>query len=166
MHTKPLSTMDIVHILQRQKAHAAATIRGDEEHSQLSGCVSFYDTCGGTLVVTSVHGLPREDGSCAAPVFGMHIHAGTACTGTAEDPFADAEGHFNPGHCPHPHHAGDLPPLFGNSGYAWMAVLTNRFRTCDILGKTVILHAMPDDMTTQPSGNSGKKIACGVIRST
>ena len=45
-----------------------------------------------------------------------------------------------------------------------MTVLTGRFRVEEILGKTVILHGAPDDFRTQPSGNAGKKIACGVIR--
>lgn len=66
--------------------------------------------------------------------------------------------------CPHPLHVGDLPPLLENNGYAYMSVLTNKFKISDIIGKTVIIHDMPDDSTTQPSGNSGKKIACGVIR--
>jgi Cu-Zn family superoxide dismutase len=46
-----------------------------------------------------------------------------------------------------------------------MTVATNRFRVKDIIGRTVIIHNMPDDFTTQPSGNAGMKIACGVIQS-
>ena len=45
-----------------------------------------------------------------------------------------------------------------------MKVLTGRFHVGEVLGKTVILHAQPDDFHTQPSGNAGTKIACGVIR--
>ena len=52
------------------------------------------------------------------------------------------------------------------TGFAWMAVLTDRFRVPDILGRTVIVHSQPDDFTTQPSGNAGAKIACGVITPT
>ena len=44
-----------------------------------------------------------------------------------------------------------------------MSVLVNKFNIEDILGKVVIIHDMPDDFTTQPSGNSGTKIACGKI---
>lgn len=43
-------------------------------------------------------------------------------------------------------------------------VLINKFKIKDILGKVVIIHDMPDDFTTQPSGNSGTKIACGKIK--
>ena len=46
-----------------------------------------------------------------------------------------------------------------------MTFLTNRFRVEEILGKTVIIHDSPDDFTSQPAGNAGKKIACGMIRS-
>ena len=45
-----------------------------------------------------------------------------------------------------------------------MSVLLNKFSINEIIGKTVIIHDMPDDFTTQPSGNSGTKIACGVIQ--
>lgn len=89
--------------------------------------------------------------------------SGGNCSGSREDPFADAGRHLNLEHCPHPEHTGDLPPLFGNNGYAYLSVLTNRFTISDILNKVVIIHANPDDFTTQPAGNSGKKIACGKI---
>lgn len=44
-----------------------------------------------------------------------------------------------------------------------MKVYTDRFYVDEIIGKTVIVHEDPDDFHTQPSGNAGKKIACGVI---
>ena len=89
---------------------------------------------------------------------------GISCSGNAEDEFADALTHYNPNHCLHPSHAGDFPPLLQNNGYAYMSFLTNQFRVKDILGKVVIIHDSPDDFTSQPSGNSGKKIACGKIK--
>ena len=58
-----------------------------------------------------------------------------------------------------------MPPLFINDGYAFMIFLTDRFKVDEIIGRTVIIHSMPDDFTTQPSGNSGMKIACGVVES-
>lgn len=89
---------------------------------------------------------------------------GTSCSGNLEDEFADAKSHFNPNNCVHPFHIGDLPPLIENNGYAYMSVLINKFKIKDIIGKVIIIHDMPDDFTTQPSGNSGKKIACGKIK--
>lgn len=88
---------------------------------------------------------------------------GTSCTGNAEDEFANAKTHLNPTNCPHPFHIGDLPPLIENNGYAYMSILINKFKVQDIIGKVLIVHDMPDDFTTQPSGNSGNKIACGKI---
>ena len=58
---------------------------------------------------------------------------------------------------------GDLPPLIENNGYSYMSVLINKFKIKDIIGKVLIIHDMPDDFSTQPSGNSGTKIACGKI---
>ena len=71
--------------------------------------------------------------------------------------------HDNPYHCPHPYHAGDMPPLFGANGYAFSAFLSDRFTVEEVIGKTVIFHEAPDDFVTQPSGNAGAKMACGVI---
>ena len=53
-----------------------------------------------------------------------------------------------------------------NNGFAYMKVLTDKFKIEDIIGKTVIIHDMPDAFKTQPSGNSGKKIACGIIENS
>ncbi len=88
---------------------------------------------------------------------------GNSCTGSIEDEFANAKTHFNPTKCLHPFHVGDLPPLIENNGYAYMSVLINKFKIQDIIGRVLIIHDMPDDFTTQPSGNSGIKIACGKI---
>ncbi len=142
---------------------ARAYVNGNKEYPDLNGTVSFYQTEQGVLVATEVFGLPESMQACGNPVFGFHIHSGESCTGNETDPFADAMTHYNPGGCPHPHHAGDMPPLFGNDGYAFMIFLTNRFTISDIIGKTVIIHDKPDDFTTQPAGNSGAKIGCGVI---
>lgn len=143
---------------------AVAVLNGSDAYPGISGLVRFYRTKDGTLVYADVSGLPEGSEPCSQPVFGFHIHGGTSCTGTAADPFADAKHHYDPEHCPHPFHAGDLLPLFGNSGRAVLAFLTNRFRIDEVLGKAVIIHSKADDFTTQPSGNAGDKIACGIIR--
>ena len=77
--------------------------------------------------------------------------------------FPNTGNHYNPGNVPHPEHAGDLLPLLSNNGYAWMSFYTGRIDIEDIIGRSVVIHSMRDDFTTQPSGNSGDKIACGVI---
>lgn len=147
----------------RRFPNAKAALRGSEEYSSVHGNVYFYQTKYGVLVVSEVSGLPDEKHKCDSPVFGYHIHAGKSCTGNSDDPFADTLGHYNPDDCGHPHHAGDMPPLFSNNGYAFSVFLTDRFLVSEIKGKTVVIHSMPDDFKTQPSGDSGKKIACGVI---
>lgn len=143
---------------------ALAAVRGSADYPTIRGQVRFYQARRGVLVTVDLSGLPQPEGACAHPVFALHIHAGEACTGTAADPFANALSHYNPKDCLHPFHAGDLPPLFGNDGDAFMAVLTNRFTIEEVVGRTVILHSGRDDFTTQPAGDAGKKIACGVIR--
>lgn len=79
--------------------------------------------------------------------------------------FSDTGNHYNPTEAPHPSHSGDLPPLMLCNGGVCQSVTTNRFKVQDIIGRTVIIHNMPDDFSSQPSGNAGIKIACGVIRS-
>ena len=143
---------------------AYATIQGSREYPNLTGIVRFYPIVGGVLVNPEIYGLPVQNPICSNHVFGFHIHEGTSCTGTEADPFASADGHYNPGGCEHPAHAGDMPPLFAtHDGFSWSVFLSDRFKWGDILGHTVIVHRNPDDFTTQPSGNSGAMIGCGVI---
>lgn len=143
---------------------AAAMLRGGNGYPDIRGTALFRRKENGVLVTVNVFGLPKDGGDCDNRIFAMHIHEGASCTGTEEDAFADAGTHFNPKNCLHPQHAGDLPPLFGCDGTAYCSVLTNRFSLEEIIGRTLILHDHLDDFTTQPSGNAGTKIACGVIR--
>ena len=154
-------------VIQNRLPDAAAVLQAAPGGGRIEGTVSFYQTPQGVLVTAAVRGLPVTRMACAQPIFALHIHEGASCTGNAGAPFADAGTHYNPAGCPHPYHAGDQPPLFADlTGFAWMAVLTDRVRVPDILGRTVIVHSRPDDFTTQPSGNAGAKIACGVITPT
>ncbi len=149
--------------LLKRPPDAHATIKGSQSFPNINGMVFFYQLMDGVLLIAQVNGLPQGSGVCSANVFGFHIHEGSSCTGNTEDPFANAGSHYNPKNCPHPAHAGDLPPLFGNHGYAFMAFITDKFSVNEVTGRTVIVHSSPDDFTTQPSGNSGAKIACGQI---
>ena len=154
----------LLHILAAKKAAAVAHIKGDSSHPRLRGTVKFYKLKEGVMVVAECKGLPIEPGSCTNRVHGFHIHSGGSCCGTTANPFAGADGHYNPEACPHPDHAGDMPPLFATgTGQAFGAFLSDRFTIRQIIGKTVVVHANADDFTSQPSGNAGAMIGCGVI---
>ncbi len=135
---------------------AVAAIRGSDTYPNLQGQVRFYQGRRCVVVEAVIQGLPTTD----TGFFGFHIHAGSGCAGPD---FADTGSHYNPTEASHPSHAGDLPPLLSCNGNAYLKVATGRFRIADILGRTVVIHDSPDDFHTQPAGNAGTKIACGVI---
>lgn len=158
------SQLDMLWNLFSKIPNATARIRGNESHPQIKGLMQLYQLPQGVLIVVEVMGLPSSKDSCKSGIHGLHIHDGTRCTGNEADPFANAGTHYNPKMCAHPHHAGDLPPLLENQGYAMSVFYTERFRVNEVLGKTVIVHDKADDFTSQPAGDSGNKIACGEIR--
>ncbi len=141
----------------RKCPDAVAQIRGGVEAPQLAGCVQFYQENGCVLIVATLAGLPESD----TGFFGFHIHQGESCAGTD---FSKTGSHYNPTDQPHPKHVGDLPPLLACQGNAYLSVKTDRFSVNEIIGYTVVIHSNPDDFHSQPAGNAGKKIACGVIR--
>lgn len=143
--------------------NASARISGNSKYPGIKGSVTFRQTLTGVLVTANIFGLPDNEENFRNGVYAFHIHSGVSCTGNLEDEFADAGMHYNPYNAIHPYHAGDLPPLFSNNGHAYMQILTDRFKLYDIIGKVIIIHAGTDDFKTQPSGNSGEKIACGRI---
>jgi Cu-Zn family superoxide dismutase len=103
---------------------------------------------------------------------GLHIHeVGDCSSGDG----MSTKGHFNPFGKPHAHpgspdrHAGDLPPLRANKAgraniQVDMDIITVGPGPASIIGRGLIVHADPDDFKTQPTGNAGARIACGVIR--
>ena len=103
---------------------------------------------------------------------GFHIHeAGDCSSGDG----MSAKGHFNPHGKPHGHpnsaerHAGDLPSLrAGKDGRAKLDVSIDQATLtpgpASIIGRGLIIHADPDDYKTQPTGNAGARLACGVIK--
>ena len=146
-------------LLGSGRPQAVAWFQGKEDQSQLGGFVKFYATSfGGTLVEIEVYGLPDKKGD--SNFYGLHIHEYGNCSNS----FTNTGEHYNPKKVPHPFHAGDLPPLISNDGYAWGSFFDGRFSTAELIGRSIVIHKKADDFTTQPSGNSGEKIACGVIR--
>lgn len=131
------------------------------------GTVKFTQKGDKVVVVASVSGL-------APGQHGFHIHEKGDCSSSDG---MSAGGHFNPMSKPHAHpttterHAGDMPMLTADSyGSATLTVeldvITIGAGATDIVGKGVIVHKDPDDFKTQPTGNSGARLACGVIRKT
>jgi len=155
--------------LFRQGRDAYAEIIGGPLAPELRGFVYFRDVQGGTEVCVEVTGLPKyrpaEGDKGPVGPHGFHIHEyGNCQIGDADDPFKAAGDHWNPTNQPHGNHAGDLPVLFSNDGKAVMCFFTNKFKPADVIGKAVIIHQSPDDYRTQPAGNAGKRLACGVIK--
>lgn len=148
---------------------AVALIYGGPRYPAIRGWVGYQDVPGGTYVTVNIAGLPpyqpgSHDQEPIGP-HGFHIHEfGNCAVGDAQNPFQQAGEHWNPDNQPHGHHAGDFPVLFSYDGRCYMEFFTNRFRVTDIIGRSVIIHENPDDYRTQPAGNSGQRIACGIIR--
>lgn len=132
--------------------------------STVTGTVVFSPVGENTRVQATVRGLtPGEHG--------FHVHEAGDCS--APDA-SSAKGHFNPtgkGHGHHTaadHHAGDLPNLIADKdGNAKYDVEVSRLHIATgpvgIIGRSIVVHADPDDYRSQPAGNSGKRVACGVI---
>ena len=152
--------LTFAHLLEKDRPQAVAWVRGNEDNSGLSGLVKFFSTpYGGVLVEAEIFGLPNIETQHSSDFYALHIHD----VGDCADHFAKTGEHYNPGNMPHPMHAGDLLPLMGNQGYAWTAFYDKRFTVPEIIGKSVVIHSQRDDFTSQPSGDAGEKIGCGVI---
>lgn len=140
---------------------AVAHIKGGTEESQIYGEVCFYSWANGTIIKLEVMGLPQNGKN---NFWGFHIHESGNCDeDDVNDPFKNAGEHFTMDDVHHPNHTGDLPMIYSNNGYSFMIYYSDRFKPEDVIGKSVIIHKNFDDIVTEPSGNSGKRIACGVI---
>ena len=148
---------------------AVAQVRGGPLAPQLRGTVTFTEVAGGVWVAAVVEGLPayRPGGEGRNPIgpHGFHIHERGDCSvGDPAKPFEAAGGHWNPTGQPHGNHAGDFPVLIAMNGRAVLGFFTNRFRVADVIGKAVVIHESPDDYRSQPAGDAGRRLGCGVIR--
>ena len=134
--------------------------------SKAFGEATFEEVGSKTRVILFAQGLKPD------AEHGFHIHeAGDCSSGDG----MSTKGHFNPHGKPHGHpssaerHAGDLPALkAGKDGRAKLDIevdtITVRPGPASIIGRGLIIHADPDDYKTQPTGNAGARIACGVIK--
>lgn len=147
-------------------APMTATAELRNAQGQPVGTATLTDVGGGVRVIVEARNLPPGDK-------GVHIHE----VGRCEPPFTTAGGHFNPGKRQHGlqnpagPHAGDLPNItIGTDGTGRLETVTDRVTLgggatslFDADGSAIVIHAAPDDHRTDPAGNSGARIACGVI---
>jgi superoxide dismutase, Cu-Zn family len=155
-------------ILAAAAATLAATMRSAEvklqsQDSKVSGTVHFTEEAGGVHVVADVKGVkPGEHG--------FHLHEKGDCS---TPDYKSAGGHFNPAKAPHacdptdPRHAGDFGNITvdkdGNGHLDFTTKALSFEGPNSVLGKAVILHTGVDDCKTQPTGNAGDRLACGVV---
>jgi superoxide dismutase, Cu-Zn family len=159
-------------------ASACRTAMGGERHASATlfdatgrqvGVVTLTDAGSAVAVSGSFQGAPAGE-------HGIHFHAVGRCDATGA--FASAGGHFNPGARKHGlenaegPHAGDLPNVVVDAGgvgtyrasTSRVTLGTGTASLLDADGSAVVLHATVDDQRTDPAGNSGARVACGVIR--
>jgi Cu-Zn family superoxide dismutase len=130
-----------------------------------TGTVQFEQKGGKVVVTAAVSGLKPDS------EHGFHVHEKGDCS--APDAMS-AGGHFNPGGSPHgrydknERHAGDMPNLRADAaGTVRVMWETDQFSVASgekaVIGRSVVIHRDPDDYASQPAGNSGPRLACGVI---
>jgi Cu-Zn family superoxide dismutase len=154
-------------ILVAAWSHAATAEQASADLKDLDGqaigTVTLEDTPNGILVHAILDNLPEGSHS-------FHIHA----VGQCEPPFASAGGHFNPTGATHGFlsptgpHAGDFPNIHvPSSGALEFEAYNPMIALDDILfdadGAAIVIHDGTDDYTTDPAGNAGTRIVCGVI---
>jgi Cu-Zn family superoxide dismutase len=134
------------------------------------GLATFSENADGVMVHLLIEGLsPGEHG--------WHLHEFGVCDPGGAEPFMSAGEHWNPTVQPHgapdaaEHHAGDFGNLVASEdGLAEIEITTTDFTfeagetsVFDEDGTSIVIHEGVDDLTTQPSGNSGPRFACGVV---
>ncbi len=147
------------------KKQSATAILAPTKGNGVSGTVNFTQKGDVVLVEAKINGLKANGTN------GIHIHEKGNCS--AADG-SSAGGHFNPGASQHggasgpTRHGGDLGNLKADAnGFAQLSEEVSGIGlgadANSIIGRAVIVHAGADDLKTQPSGNSGARVACGLI---
>ena len=150
--------------MKEQGGMEAVADLGPTASNTVHGVVTFKKEGAGIRVVADIEGLAQGE-------HGFHLHEKGDCS--APDG-ASAGGHFNPTHAEHgapdnpQHHLGDLGNIIADAaGKAHLDRLATDLTfegTNSIIGKAVIVHAKNDDLKSQPAGNAGARVACGVIK--
>ena len=155
--------------LAAQKAHAVAHMKALD--GSAVGTIDFAQSNRGVLITFDLHGL-------SPGAHGIHIHTSGNCD--AKVKFTSAGPHFSPDPKMHGFlvkggpHPGDLPNQWAaGDGTLHASTTTNSFSLgngkksiFDRDGAAIIVHAKGDDYMSQPAGNSGDRVACGVIMRT
>jgi len=144
-------------------AQQASAVLAPTQGNTVKGNALFKQEADGSVKVTA------EISGLTPGAHGFHIHEKGDCS--APDA-TSAGGHFNPHQTAHGKagegHAGDLPSLEADAeGNAKLDVTLNSITLTgdhSIIGRGLIIHAAPDDYTTQPTGNAGARAACAVIQ--
>ncbi len=160
----PLAVIPLIILVscKQQNQKAEATLES-KSGSNVKGKVTFTKEGDMIKVVADIEGLPPGQ-------HGFHIHEKGDCS--APDG-TSAGGHFNPmsephaGHDAPQRHVGDMGNITADASGKAHIELTDTMMSFEgnnsIIGKSVIVHEKADDLTSQPSGNAGARIACGVI---
>jgi superoxide dismutase, Cu-Zn family len=158
-----LLSMFCAHAQEVATHSKAIAVLHPTEGNKVKGTITFTKESEGIRVVARLEGLkPGEHG--------FHIHQFGDCSAPDAE---SAGGHFNPTSMPHAgpaaekRHAGDLGNITADeSGYASYDRVDKHLRLDgeeSIIGRAVIVHEKVDDLKTQPTGNAGGRVACGVI---
>jgi superoxide dismutase, Cu-Zn family len=142
----------------------AVAVLHPTEGNKVSGVVSFEGKDNSLEVVGEISGLT------AGTKHGFHIHEYGDCSASNAD---SAGGHFNPGNMPHggpqsdKRHVGDLGNVEADGNGNAKFRMVDSFMALEghnsIVGRAVVVHAKPDDLATQPTGDAGARWACGVV---
>ena len=157
---------EVIPVAAKSEAAAfnkAVCVLNPTKGNKVTGLVTFTQSDSGMVVVAHLEGLTPGK-------HGFHIHEYGDCSSPDA---SSAGGHFNPGKDEHgaPHsekrHIGDLGNVEagqdGKVDYQILDPVMSFSGENSVLGRAVIVHAGEDDLQTQPSGNSGARVACGVI---
>ena len=143
------------------------TLQGGPDDADFAGTLSVTPEGTGVRIMADVAGVDKDG------MHGIHVHENGMCehhpAGADAQPFSTAGGHFNPAGVEHacpptePRHAGDLGNIEVIGGKGHLELSVANLTMDQLTGKAIILHAGEDDCKTQPTGNSGDRLACGVV---